>query len=52
MLFITCNFYMFCIEKQVSMCHFHQFYILTKENIETEVSFVYNVNIRVSAPKS
>ncbi len=32
------------------MCQFHQFCILTKEIIETEVTFVYNVNIRVSAP--
>ena len=33
------------------MCHFHQFCNLTKENIETEGPFVYNVNIRVSTPK-
>ena len=33
------------------MCHFHQFCILTKENIETGTTFVYNVNIRVSTPK-
>ena len=43
---------MFCTEKQVSMCHFHQFCILTKENIETNGSFMYNVNIRVSVPKT
>ena len=43
---------MFCTEKQVSLCHFHQFYILTNENIEITTPFVYNVNIRVSEPKT
>ena len=41
----------FCTGKQVSLCHFHQFCILTKEIIEIIGPFVYNVNIRVSAPK-
>ena len=33
------------------MCHFHQFCILTNEIIEIKPPFMYNVNIRVSAPK-
>ena len=52
MLFLTAIFYMFCIEKQVSMCQFHQFCILTKEIIEIMAPFMYNVNIRVCEPKS
>ena len=34
------------------MCQFHQFCILTNEIIEIECPFVYNVNIRVSTPKT
>ena len=38
----------FCTEKQVSSCQFHQFYILTKISIEICLWFVYNAFIGVN----
>jgi len=37
----------FCTERQLSVCHFTQFCILTKIDIETNTPFVYNVFIVV-----
>ena len=37
----------FCTEKQLTVCHFHQFYTLTKISIEIPAPFVYNVRIAV-----
>ena len=41
-------FCMFCTEGHVSMCHFTQFYKVTKEIIEIYKDFMYNGTIRVS----
>ena len=38
----------FCTGRQVSMCHFTQFYISGKEIIEIYKVIMYNGNIRVS----
>ena len=38
---------LFCTEKQVSVCQFRQFCILTKISIEISWRFVYNVCIAV-----
>ena len=40
-------FCVFYTEKQMSMCRFHHFCILTKKGIEILVFFVYNVFIVV-----
>ena len=40
----------FCTEKQVSTCQFHQFYILTKISVEIFSRFVYNAFIGVRMP--
>ena len=39
---------MFCTERQVSLCHFTQFYNAAKETIEIYKDFMYNGTIRVS----
>ena len=47
LLFLHANFWVFCTEKHLSMCQFHQFYNMTKISIEILSSFVYNVCIVV-----
>ena len=47
MLYAPPKFWVFCTGKQVSMCHFHQFYKVTKTNIEIIHLFMYNVTITV-----
>ena len=41
------KFCVFCTGKQVSMCHFIQFYNVPKIYVEILLSFVYNVRIAV-----
>ena len=41
------NFWVFCIGKQVSMCHFIQFCNVPKIYVEIFIPFVYNVRIAV-----
>ena len=45
------KFCVFCTEEQLSLCQFHQFYILTKISIEIRAFFVYNVFIAVLCTK-
>lgn len=49
LLYLAWKFCVFCTEKQVSSCQFHQFYILTKKFVEICILFVYNAFIGVFA---